>query len=69
MIWEKFVDRQWARKVQFQTQNQLKTKNETHILGREIGGKIQLLLAYFIDEIRVFEVGIFVVEDSCRRRW
>jgi hypothetical protein len=55
-------------KFQFQTQNQLKTKNETHILRREIRGKIQLLLAYFIGEIRVFEVGIFVVEDSRRRR-
>jgi len=55
-------------KFQFQTQNQLKTKNETHILGREIRGKIQHLLAYFIGEIRVFEVEIFVVEDSCRHR-
>jgi hypothetical protein len=33
-------------------------------LGREIQGQIRLLLAYFIGEVRVFEVGIFVVNRS-----
>jgi len=33
-------------------------------LGREIRGQIPLLLAYFIGEVRVFEVGIFVVDGS-----
>jgi hypothetical protein len=38
--------------------------NPKSTLEREIRGKIRLLLTYFIDEVRVFEVGIFVVDGS-----
>jgi hypothetical protein len=38
--------------------------NPKSTLGREIRGQIRLLLAYFIDEVRVFEVGIFVIDGS-----
>ncbi len=38
--------------------------NPKSTLEREIRGKIRLLLTYFIDEVRVFEVGIFVINSE-----